>query len=199
MFTRSIAQSIFLIHLSACSVGRSPANRSGVPIRITYSEGGNCSQDCQGFGQVGNVSSSSSAFEGAIPIVPYNARISGFRNVIPASGVGSNNAEGINLYADPNSVFNGFRRCVLGIDTSCGGINNLRGLPRWNVDATIAKDVKFSERVGGTFTFQITNAFNHFQPANPSSLSLTSSTSFGRITAAVYEPRQVEFGLRIHF
>jgi hypothetical protein len=41
--------------------------------------------------------------------------------------------------------------------------------------------------------------FNHFQPSDPSSLSLTSNTSFGRITSAVYGARQMELGLRIHF
>jgi hypothetical protein len=72
-------------------------------------------------------------------------------------------------------------------------------LNRWNVDATIAKDLKFGERVGATLTVQFTNLFNHFQPSDPSSLSLTSNTSFGRITGAVYAARQMELGLRIHF
>jgi len=67
------------------------------------------------------------------------------------------------------------------------------------VDATFAKDFKFTERVGATFTLQLTNVLNHYQPADPSSLSLTTAGSFGRITGAVYAPRQMEFGLRIHF
>ena len=68
------------------------------------------------------------------------------------------------------------------------------------VDADwIAKDFKFTERVGASFTVQFTNVFNHFQPSDPSSLSLTSNTTFGRITGAVYAARQMELGLRIHF
>src|SRR5581483_7099850 len=173
--------------------------QSGLPIGIGYSEGGTCSSACQAFGQVGNVASSSSAFESALPIAPFTGGNSAHRGVFGSNGIGTNNVEGINMFADPSAVYNGFRRCVLGLDTSCGGVGNLRGLPRWNLDATIAKDFKFTERVGATFTVQFTNVLNHFQPSNPSSLSLTSPTSFGRITSAVYAARQMELGLRIHF
>ena len=108
------------------------------------------------------------------------------------------------MFADPSAVFNMFRRCVLGIDTSCGGTGNLRGLPRWNLDATLAKEIKFTERVGLQFTMQFTNVFNHFQPNDPrdnsaNNLRLNQPTNFGKITTAVFDPRQVEFGLRIHF
>ncbi len=190
--------------LNGWSVSPFVSVRSGLPTRINYSGQGGCSADCQAFGQVGNSSSSSSAFEAAIPIGSYNVRPSAHRGVIPTTGPGSNNAEGINMFADPAAIFNLFRRCVLGIDTSCGGINNLRGLNRWNVDATLAKDIKVTERVGLQFTMQFTNVFNHFQPGDPrdgsaNNLRLTSSTNFGKITTAVFDPRQVEWGLRLHF
>jgi hypothetical protein len=175
--------------------------QSGVPIGIGYSEGGTCSSACQGFGQVGNVSSSSSAFESAIPIRPYLQNTSGYRGVFGSLGIGTNNNEGINLWKDPYNVYNSFRRCVLGLDDTCGGAGNLRGLPRWNLDATIAKDIKFTERVGAQFTVQFTNVLNHFQPSDPTAgnRSLSSPTNFGKITGAVYAPRQMELGLRIHF
>ena len=108
------------------------------------------------------------------------------------------------MFADPSAVFNMFRRCILGIDTSCGGTGNLRGLNRWNVDATLAKEIKVTERVGLQFTMQFTNFFNHFQPGDPrdgsaNNLRLNQPTNFGKITTAVYDPRQVEWGMRIHF
>ena len=95
----------------------------------------------------------------------------------------------------------GFRRCVLGLDTSCGGYGNLRGLPTWNMDASLTKEVGVWKdgRVGATLTFQFTNVLNHFQAGNPSSLSLTSPSTFGRITTQSNTPRNLEFGLRIHF
>jgi hypothetical protein len=53
-------------------------------------------------------------------------------------------------------------------------------------------------RVGATLSFSFTNVLNHFQPSNPS-LSITSPTSFGKISGQSNTPRQLEMGLRIHF
>src|ERR1700682_4912380 len=78
--------------------------QSGFPIGIAYSQGGNCSGACQAFGQVGNVASSSSAFESAIPITPFAGGNSAHTNV-PGStitlngipiGVGTNNSSQVN-------------------------------------------------------------------------------------------------------
>lgn len=178
--------------------------QSGFPIGIGYSEG--CTA-CQGFGEMGNVSSGGSAFESALPIGPFTNHPAAYFHV-PGStatvngiaiGTGTNNSSQVNYFADPASVIGQFRRCVLGIDTSCGSVGNLRGLNRWNVDLTLGKDLKFTERVGATLTMQFTNVFNHFQPSDPSSLTLTTPQNFGRITGAVYAARQMEIGLRIHF
>ena len=180
------------------------AAQSGLPTRINYSGEGGCGADCQAFGQTGNSNSGASAFESAIPTGPYNITPSAHHGVTGSNGIGTNNSEGINMFADPSAVFNMFRRCILGIDTSCGGTGNLRGLNRWNVDATLAKEIKFSERIGLQFTMQFTNVFNHFQPGDPrdgsaNNLRLNQPTNFGKITTAVYDPRQVEWGMRIHF
>ena len=179
--------------------------QSGFPIGIGYSE--SACTSCQGFGQMGNVSSGGSAFESALSIGPFTNHPSAHFGV-PGStatvngiaiGTGTNNSSQVNYFADPAAVIGQFRRCVLGLDTSCGGVGNLRGLNRWNLDATFAKDIKFTERIGATFTMQFTNVFNHFQPSDPSSLTLTTPQNFGRITSAVYAGRQMEIGARIHF
>jgi Carboxypeptidase regulatory-like domain len=172
--------------------------RSGAPLRIAFSEGGTCSSNCQAFGSAGNPSTSGSAFEGALPINPnyaYNPQ----RNFNSGSnGIGTVSPFGLNMLADPAALYNNFRRCILGYDTSCAGINNLRGMTQWNLDATLAKEVKFTERVGVTLTMQFTNVMNHFQPAD-ASMSLTSPTTFGRITGSQFAPRQMEIGARVHF
>ena len=96
-------------------------------------------------------------------------------------------------------MYSEFRPCVLGFDTSCGGYANLRGLPTWNVDVSITKDLGLhKEQVGAQFFVAITNVLNHFQPGNPS-LSLSSPTTFGQITSQANTPRNMEFGVRIHF
>ena len=181
------------------------AATSGAPTRINWSGAGGCGADCQAFGQTGNSNGGASGVESAIPIVPFNITSRANRGVTGSNGIGTNNSEGINMFSDPAAVFNMFRRCVLGIDTSCGGgVGNLRGLPRWNVDATLAKEFKITERVGLQFTMQVTNVLNHFQPNDPrdnsaNNLRLNQPTNFGKITDAVYDPRQVEWGMRIHF
>jgi len=179
--------------------------QSGAPTRVNWSGAGGCGADCQAFGETGNSNGGASGFESAIYVGNGNLRPGVFRAVTGSNGIGTNNTEGINLYSDPSAVFNSFRRCVLGLDTSCGGgVGNLRGLPRWNLDATLAKDFKITERVGLQFTMQFTNVFNHFQPNDPrdnsaNNLRLNQPTNFGKITNAVYDPRQVEWGMRVHF
>ncbi|HXT61610.1 MAG TPA: carboxypeptidase-like regulatory domain-containing protein [Pyrinomonadaceae bacterium] len=174
--------------------------RSGAPIRIGFTDGGNCSTNCQAFGSAGNPSTSGSAFEAALPIDPhysYNPHL--VRGSTGTNGIGTVTPFNLNMFDDPSALYNNFRRCILGYDTNCGGINNLRGMPQWNLDATLAKEIKFTERVGFTLTVQFTNVLNHFQPSDASSLTLSTPANFGRITTSVYNPRQMEIGGRIHF
>jgi hypothetical protein len=114
-----------------------------------------------------------------------------------ANGVGTNSPASINVYQDPAAVLAQFRKCVLGFDTSCGGYA-LRGLPRWNVDLSVGKNIKGTERFGADLSFQFTNVFNHMALSDPT-LTLTTPTTFGRINSAANTARQMEFGLRLHF
>ena len=103
------------------------------------------------------------------------------------------------MFANPIQVYNEFRPCILGFDTSCGGYANLRNLPQWNVDAALTKDFGIiRERLAASVIFQVTNVFNHVQMGSPS-LSLLSPTLFGRITGQANTPRNMEFGFRLHF
>jgi hypothetical protein len=180
--------------------------QSGAPIAVGYTTGSGSAY--QSFGQSSTTSISSSV-ENAVPIAPYTSGNSLHYGVAGSGGIGTNNSTGLNMFTDPAAVYNSFRRCILGYDTSCGGYGNLRGLPIWNVDASISKNVFIARegKIAATLSFQFTNVLNHFQAANPSSLSLTSPTTFGRITGASVSgtntvgntPRNLEFGLRIHF
>jgi hypothetical protein len=174
--------------------------QSGAPVCVGYAAG----SVQQSFGQ-----SSSSAITGpnystgdcALPITPGTKyQFSEYQNS-GSNGVGTNNTTALSVFADPAAVANNLRRCILGFDTSCGGgYGNMRGLPTWNLDASIIKDIGVwrEGRVGATLSFQFTNILNHFQPTNPSP-SLTSLTTFGRITAQSNTPRNLEMGLRVHF
>ncbi len=173
---------------------------SGAPVCVGYAAG----SVQQSFGQ-----SSSSSITGpnyssgdcAVPINPGTKIQWSEYQTFGSNGVGTNNTTGLNVFADPNAVASNLRRCILGYDTSCsGGYGNMRGLPTWNLDASVVKDIAVWKdgKAGATFTFQFTNILNHFQPSNPGP-AITSLTTFGKITGQSNTPRNLEMGLRIHF
>jgi hypothetical protein len=172
--------------------------QSSAPIGVGFSEG-SCSS-CQAFGEDTPTGGLTAQAENAMFLTKYTGGTSAEYNVPGTGGIGTNNPTGINMFSNPAAVYSEFRRCVLGIDTSCGGEGNLRGLPVWNVDAQALKDIGVWKdgKVGATLSFQFTNLLNHMQPSNPS-LSLTSPTTFGKIGGQANTPRNMELGLRIHF
>jgi hypothetical protein len=167
---------------------------SGAPIAAGYEPGATT----EAFGESGSSGSSTGA-ENAVGYSPYTGGTSAKYNVTGSNGIGTNNVYGVNFFSNPAQVFGELRPCILGYDTSCGGYANLRGLPQWNLDAAVTKDFGIiKERVGASVIIQMTNVFNHVQMGSPS-LSLTSPTTFGRITGQANTPRNMEFGLKLHF
>jgi len=168
--------------------------QSGAPIGVIYQP----SSPYQAFGSSSSSSVGTNA-ENAVFAKPYTGGNRSHYNVAGSNGIGTNNPDGVNMFSDPAAIYAQFRPCILGIDTSCGGDANLRGSPRWNLDATLAKTFGIvGERVGATLSFMFTNVLNHNVMGNPT-LNLTSPTTFGRITTQSNTPRNLEFGLRIHF
>ena len=170
---------------------------SGSPIRVTTSSG-----NAGAFGEIYSGSGRSDQ-EGAILIGNFTAGNSAHYNVTVASGAGRNGnpatgGSGINMFEDPNAVVAQFRREILGIDHNAGGSGQLRGFPTWNLDMTVSKTIRATERVNASLSFQFTNILNHFQPANPT-LSIDSTASFGVVTGQANTPRRMQFGLRVHF
>ncbi len=114
----------------------------------------------------------------------------------------------MNMFSNPAAVLSEFRPCILGFDHNCGSNGNIRGMPYWNLDATISKDVGIWKegQVGATLIFQFTNLFNHVQFNDPY-LDISDPQDFGVLGAAnanpngplFNSPRSMEFGLRIHF
>jgi hypothetical protein len=182
--------------------------QSGASTAVGYSQG-NCT-GCQAFGEVSTGSGTTSTSDYAVGFGPYTGTNSVKYNIYGDTGsniwqgtqsVGTKTSGtyGLNYFSDPGKVYGEFRPCVLGFDTNCGAYGNIRGLPTWNLDAQIIKDIAlYKERVGATMFFTFTNILNHFQPSGPS-LSLTSPTTFGQITGQANTPRQLELGLRIRF
>jgi hypothetical protein len=105
---------------------------------------------------------------------------------------------GINMFANPVAVFDQFRNPILGIDTRDAGTGPIRGLPYWNMDLSVRKNIRVTERVSAEFQFLFLNVLNHMQFADPT-LSTTSPSSWGVLNNQGNTPRQMEFGLRVNF
>jgi hypothetical protein len=172
---------------------------SGAPLRVGIGTG--ATANAESFGE--EYGNSNSASENAVLTSPYTAGSSAHFNVNVASGAGLNGdaskgGSGINMFANPAAVFAQFRPLILGLDTSAGGAGPLRGLSTWNVDATASKDFHIREKLGATLIIQANNAVNKFQPGNPS-LNIDSPQTWGVISSQANSPREMQFGLRIHF
>lgn len=162
---------------------------TGQPLKVT-----------DGSSQEWGQNSSSSA--GAIALTPdtfgssVHSGIAG--NATTQVGTSSDPARGgtgLNFFADPNAAFNSFRPVEISLDTtSMGGI--LRGLNRWNLDMTLLRRFRITERLSTTFNAQFFNVFNHVLFSDPS-MSLQSPTSFGVISGQYNNPRAVQLGLHV--
>jgi hypothetical protein len=173
--------------------------QSGSPLEVNIGTGS--TSDSQSFGE--EYGNSNTAYENAVLMAPYTGGTSEHDNVVVASGAGVNGnisagGAGINMFTNPGAVYSEFRRLIVGLDSSGGGAGVIRGFPTWDLDATASKDIQATERIGATLIFQFTNILNHFQPANPS-MNIDSPQTWGVVTGQGNSPRQMEFGLRLHF
>ena len=120
-----------------------------------------------------------------------------FGNVVGTQTLGPG-AASINMFANPAAVFDQVRAPILGIDTKNPGQGPISGLPYWNMDVSLSKDVRIASRVMVQLTFVSTNVLNHLDFAN-TGLALNSIGSWGVINSQGNTPRQMQFGGRISF
>jgi len=122
-----------------------------------------------------------------------------FGNAIGTQTAGTG-AAAINMFANPAAVFDQVRAPILGIDTKNPGEGPISGLPYWNMDVSLSKDVRLAERLMIQLTFVSTNVFNHLDFANPSlGINSSSYSTWGVINSQGNTPRQMQFGGRIRF
>jgi hypothetical protein len=148
---------------------------------------------------------------GAIPTVDPNSfgndvnrGVNGSNNI--GAGNPNNPGTGLNLFGNPEQVFNSFRRVEISRDGRAGRANPLRGPSRWNVDLSLGKTTTITESLKVTFLADFFNAFNNVMFANPS-LDLNASPTFGVLTTQFIAPernntagsRWIQLGLRIEF
>src|SRR5579859_8180586 len=112
-----------------------------------------------------------------------------------------------NIFADPAGVLATTRPAILGLDTNTGGVGIFRGLPYWNVDMRLVKDIHIMERVSLQFQYVLTNVFNHPVFADPAvgdaqtglGVDPTTASTFGVVNSQGNFPRQMQFGMRLTF
>ena len=112
-----------------------------------------------------------------------------------------------NIFGDPAGVLSTLRPAILGLDNNTGGVGVFRGLPYWNVDVRLVKDIHVTERVSLQFQYVVTNLFNHPVFSDPASgdaqtglgVDPTDPGSFGVVSSQGNNPRQMQFGLRLTF
>jgi hypothetical protein len=75
--------------------------------------------------------------------------------------------------------------------------SSINGPGYWNLDASIFKKFKFTERFGGELRVDSFNTLNHTNPGNPQT-NVTNAT-FGQITGTASSPRALRFGARVTF
>ena len=102
-------------------------------------------------------------------------------------------------FANPSSVYNALRPLIMGVDTRSGGYGTLRGLPYWNLNFAVKKNVRIAERVNVEASLNVNNVLNHNQLLDPI-LSITNpAASFGSLAREGTLPRTMEMGIRVNF
>jgi hypothetical protein len=172
---------------------------SGLPITLGTNNGGG-----QAFGEGDSVNFFGNGnSENAVPIGPL-PKVGVHYVVDPVLGNQLPNA----FSSDPTgaaqaAVFNQFRQPILGLDNKDGGWGILRGLSYWNMDLSIRKNFKITERFNFEFQTVIVNLLNHpvfFDPGPGDYLDTSAGPGgFGTLPGQGNTPRTMEFGLRLSF
>jgi len=112
----------------------------------------------------------------------------------------------VNLFKQGISAINDFRNPILGIDNKDGGNGNFFGLPYWNMDFSVRKNVQLAEGISMEFQGVFANVFNHNQwldPVGANAMGLFGASTFGALGGSAQEQpggdRQIEIGARVRF
>jgi hypothetical protein len=150
---------------------------------------------------------------GAIPTV----NPSSFGNDVHTGVNGSNNigingdpatrGTGLNMFANPEQVFNSLRRVEVSRDGRAGRANPFRGPARYNWDMSLGKRTSIGEKVNVTFSLDFFNVLNRVEFAVNTAglLDLNNPRAFGVLTTQFVPPdrisgsRWIQFGLRFEF
>ncbi len=164
---------------------------SGLPVEIFTTTG-----DGQEYGAGDNVNFFGN--ENAIQIAPIAHGHAYYNN--PSGGLP------VNMFKAGVSAINDFRNPILGLDNKDGGNGNIFGLPYWNMDFSVRKNIMVTEGISMELQGVFANVFNHNQWLDPSATGTTglfSPSLFGALPGSSQEQlggdRQIEVGFRVRF
>jgi hypothetical protein len=164
---------------------------SGQPIEIFTTTG-----DGQEFGGGDNVNFF--GLETAVPIGPIQS--GHVYHTAGSSGFGDGGLP-VNIFKDPAAAYGSYRNPILGLDNR--NTSFLRGLPYWNLDFSIRKNVRVTEQVALEFQGVFSNILNHNQFLDPWGMGLFSPSSFGNLLGSAQEipggNRSIQVGARVRF
>jgi hypothetical protein len=142
---------------------------------------------------------------GDIPNASENSGVAG-SNGVGTAGNPATNGSGLNIFANPEAVFNAVRRLRLSEDTRTGrGV--YRGLGFWQLDLSIGKSTRIASDFRLTVSLDAVNVLNHVNFDNPGATitSLQTPANFGVITTQRINaqqnifPRRLQLGVRLDF
>jgi hypothetical protein len=164
---------------------------SGLPVEIFTTTG-----DGQEYGAGDNVNFFGN--ENAVQIAPIAHGHAYYNN--PSGGLP------VNMFKAGVSAINDFRNPILGLDNKDGGNGNIFGLPYWNMDFSVRKNIQVAEGISMELQGVFANVFNHNQWLDPSATGTTGlfgPSLFGALPGSsqgqLGGDRQIEVGFRVRF
>jgi hypothetical protein len=159
---------------------------SGVPLIVSDSSGSQTWGDATTLGPA----------SGAIQTSEVSTGLNG-----PISGTG------YNFFSTGKNAITSFRPVLLSADGRSGRANPITGLPYKNLDLSISKDTRITERLNTKFAADFFNVLNHPNFANPSqsNLNITNPNTFGTINSTYTPPnrtnsaRWIQLSIRLEF
>jgi Carboxypeptidase regulatory-like domain len=141
------------------------------------------------------------SLETEVPIGPLPAHGHAYYNTPGANGIGTSGLP-VNIFKDPVAAFDNYRNPILGLDTR--DTDYLTGLPYWNLDYSMRKNVRVTEQVALEFQGNFINVFNHNQWLDPGQpWGLFSPSTFGNLAGSAQETpggnRTIQLGARVRF
>lgn len=135
---------------------------------------------------------------------PYSGGHSAHNNVTgdASSGVGFQDCTAgpcWNMFGNPLAAWGTARPPILGVDFRDGnGLGAFSGMPYWNMDVAVKKNLHFTERYSAELQFNMLNVLNHMQFADPT-LDISNPGGWGVLSSQGNTPRQFQFGIRFKF